>query len=55
MYGTKAMCIANVLDALVRNYSVERNISQREIIEIALIDFFNKYGYRDKVEGYMVD
>ena len=32
------------LDLLVRNFSKERNISQREIFEVALIEFFKKYG-----------
>ena len=55
MYGTKAMRMANVLDELTRHYSTERNISQREIFEVALIEFFLKYGYRDEVEDYLMD
>lgn len=55
MYGTKAMRMANVLDELIRGYSKERNISQREIIEVALIEFFQKYGYRDQVEEFLLD
>ena len=55
MYGTKAMRMANVLDELTRRYSMERNISQREMFEVALIEFFMKYGYSDEVEKYLVD
>ena len=55
MYGSKAMRMANVLDELTRRYSMERNISQREMFEVALIEFFMKYGYSDEVEKYLVD
>jgi len=55
MYGTKAVRMANILDVLVRDYSIERNICQREIFEIALIEFFKKYGYRDKIVNYLFD
>lgn len=55
MYGTKAMRMANVLDELMRRYSKDKNISQREIVEVALIEFFQKYGYRDDIEGCFMD
>lgn len=55
MYGTKAMRMANVLDELARRYSMERNISQREMFEVALIEFFMKYGYRDEVEEFLME
>lgn len=55
MYGTKAMRMANVLDELTRHYSKERNISQREIFEVALVEFFQKYGYRDEIEEFLLD
>jgi AraC-like DNA-binding protein len=54
MYGTKAMRMANVLDELARRFSMERNISQREMFEVALIEFFQKYGYREEVEKYLL-
>ena len=52
-YGSKTMRMANVLDELARRYSMERNISQREMFEVALIEFFQKYGYRDEVEAFL--
>ena len=55
MYGTKAMRMANVLDELTRRFSMERNISQREMFEVALIEFFQKYGYRDEVEEFLAE
>lgn len=54
-YGTKAMRMANVLDELIKCFSDERNISQREIIEVALIEFFQKYGYKDEVEKCFIE
>jgi hypothetical protein len=50
MYCCKAMRMANAINELVCNYSEERNITQREIVEVALIEFFSKYGYKDKVQ-----
>lgn len=55
MYGTKAMRMANVLDEMTRRFSKERNISQREIIEVALIEFFQKYGKRNEIDVCLVD
>lgn len=55
MYGTKAMRMANVLDEMTRRFSKEKNISQREIIEVALIEFFQKYGKRDEIDDCLVD
>lgn len=53
MYCTKAMRMANVLDELLKQFSSEKNITQREIIEIAVIDFFMKYGYKEVVSDYV--
>jgi hypothetical protein len=35
---------------MVKDFSGEKNISQRQIFELALLDFFKKYGYRSEVE-----
>jgi hypothetical protein len=34
---------------MIRDFSDEKNISQKEIFEIALIDFLKKYGYHKEV------
>lgn len=47
---TKSVHMVYELDQLVREFSKERNISQREIFEIALINFFEKYGYKERIE-----
>lgn len=54
-YTTKGMRMAIAIDELTRRYSLERNISQREILEVALIEFFKRYGYRDEIENYLND
>lgn len=46
---TKSVHMASTLDQLTRTYSQEKNISQREIFQIALIDFFKRYGYEKEV------
>lgn len=46
---TKSVHMTNLLDQLVRDFSQEKNIKQRIIFEIALIDFFKKYGYLEEV------
>lgn len=50
IYGTKAMRMSSGLDETIKCFSEEKNISQREIIEVALIEFFTKYGYKDKID-----
>jgi hypothetical protein len=50
VYTTKSVYMNHNLDLLAREFSEEKNISQRDIFEIALIDFFKKYGYRDQVK-----
>lgn len=42
--------MTNTLDQLVRDYSREKNISQRDVFTVALIDFFRRYGYEREVE-----
>lgn len=41
------------LRILLKEYSSEFNISQRRIVEVALIEFFNKYGYNYKVKSML--
>jgi hypothetical protein len=50
VYTTKSVYMNHNFDLLARQFSEEKNISQRNIFEIALIDFFKKYGYHDKVK-----
>lgn len=50
---TKSVHMVNTLDQMVRDFSKEKNISQREVFEVALIDFFRKYGYRREIETFL--
>lgn len=36
------------LKFLLKDYSDEKNVTQRQILEVALIEFFNKYGYSQR-------
>lgn len=39
------------LSELVKEFSKEKNISQREIFEVVLIEFLRKYGYENEVNA----
>jgi hypothetical protein len=47
---TKSVHMMSPLDRLVRDFSKEKNISQREIFEVALVEFFRRYGYEREIE-----
>jgi len=47
---TKSVHMTNALDQMARDFSNEKNITQRDIFEVALIEFFQKYGYAREVE-----
>jgi hypothetical protein len=47
---TKSVHMNYGLDQLVREFSQEKNISQRDIFEVALVGFFKKYGYHQEVD-----
>lgn len=49
VFVTKSVHMTNTLDQLVREYSKEKNISQRDIFAVALIEFFRRYGYEREV------
>jgi len=53
VFITKSVHISNSLDRLVKEYSKEKNISQREIFEIALVNFFRQYGYKKEIDALL--
>ncbi|WP_332310149.1 hypothetical protein [Brevibacillus parabrevis] len=53
IFVTKSVHMTNTLDQMVREYSKEKNISQRDIFTVALIDFFRRYGYESQVNGLL--
>lgn len=50
---TKSVHMVTNLDQLTRAYSEEKNIPQREIFQVALIEFFRKYGYRGEIDALL--
>ena len=48
--STKTIYMSTVLSDLLKGYSDEKNISQKEIVEIALVEFFKDYGYENEIE-----
>jgi len=53
IFITKSVHMSNLLDQMVREYSKEKNISQRDIFTVALIEFFRRYGYEREIETLM--
>jgi hypothetical protein len=54
LFVTKSVHMTNTLDQVVRDFSKEKNINQREIFEVALIEFFRKYGFAREVETLLL-
>ncbi|MGG3887329.1 hypothetical protein [Brevibacillus panacihumi] len=50
VHVTKSVHMAYGLDQLVKEFSQETNVSQKEIFEVALIEFFKKYGYQKEIQ-----
>lgn len=50
IFITKSVHMSNQIDQMVRDFSEDKNISQRDIFEVALIEFFKKYGYDKEVK-----
>ncbi|MCY6959350.1 hypothetical protein [Clostridium brassicae] len=48
---TKSLCMSHNLAELIKEFSNEKNISQREIFEVAIIEFLKKYGYENEVNA----
>lgn len=48
-FVTKSVHMTDTLDLMVRDFSKEKNVNQREIFEVALIEFFQKYGFSREV------
>lgn len=48
--ANKTLTMNQRIIALLVDYSGEHNLTQKTIVETALIEFFEKYGYRDEVK-----
>ena len=47
---TKSLHIPNSIDMLCKEFSECKNISQKDIVIIALVEFFSKYGFKDEIK-----
>jgi len=47
---TKTVQMIHSLDQMVTDFAKEKNMTQRDVFEVALIDFFKLYGYERQVE-----
>ena len=47
---TKTVQMVHSLDQLVVDFANEKSMTQRDVFEVALIDFFKAYGYQHQVE-----
>jgi hypothetical protein len=50
---TKSVQISHLLAQLIEDFSYDKNITQRQIFETAIIDFLYKYGYKHEVEALL--
>ncbi|MDQ0191588.1 hypothetical protein JI721_05320 [Alicyclobacillus cycloheptanicus] len=50
---TKSVHMASSLAQLVQDFSREKNVRQRDIFEIALLEFFRRHGYAKEVEALL--
>lgn len=51
---TKSLYMVNTVADLISKYSCEKNISQKDLAEIAFIEFFKKYGYQNEIKEMFV-
>jgi hypothetical protein len=50
---TKAIYMNDSVANLAMEFSKEKNITQREIFEAAIIEYLQKYGYKEEVEAIL--
>ncbi len=53
MVKTKAIYMSDTIAKLAGEFSKEKNIAQREVVEGALVEYLMKYGYKREVEALL--
>lgn len=48
--ATKSFYISTEVDRLIKDFSKRKGIAQKDIIHTALLEYFQKYGYKEEVE-----
>lgn len=51
--ANKTLGLPSSLQTLLNDFSKENNVTQRDIIEVALAEFFRKYGYEDQLNSVL--
>lgn len=49
----KSLSMISTLERLITEFSRDKNISQKEIIEVAVVEFLKKYGYVSQVKAVL--
>jgi hypothetical protein len=52
--ANKTLGLPTSLQALLNDFSKEYNMTQRDIIEVALAEFFQKYGYEEQLNSVIL-
>ena len=47
---TKAIYMSDMISKLTAEFSKEKNVTQREIVEAALVEYLQKYGFKKEIE-----
>ena len=47
---TKAIYMSDMIARLTAEFSKEKNVTQREIVEAALVEYLQKYGFKNEIE-----
>jgi hypothetical protein len=50
---TKAIYMSDMIAKLAAEFSKEKNITQREVMEAALVEYLMKYGFKREVEALL--
>ena len=45
--------MSDMVARLTAEFSQEKNVTQREIVEAALIEFLQKYGYKNEIDALL--
>jgi len=50
---TKAIYMSDMIAKLAGEFSREKNVTQREIMEAALVEYLQKYGFKREIEALL--
>ena len=41
--------MTDLMDQMVKDYSTQNNVTQKNVFEVALVEFFRKHGYANEI------